>query len=109
MVCPDCRRQVDDSLETCSCGFDLRTYKAEYEKIYQRKLAALNNRSTSIQQQTQTTASPLVPGRPRCPFCGSEKLQKITAGDKVVNIALFGLYGNKRRYQWRCNACKTYF
>ena len=109
MVCPDCRRQVDDSLETCSCGFDLKTFKAQYAKIYQRKLAALNNRSTGQEVAMQQQASPMVPGRPRCPFCGSYDLKKITATDKVVNIALFGLYGNKRRYQWHCNTCKTDF
>lgn len=44
-----------------------------------------------------------------CPYCKSTDCKKITATAKAVNVALFGIFGNKRRYQWHCNSCKSDF
>lgn len=44
-----------------------------------------------------------------CPYCKSTNCKRITATAKAVNIALFGIFGNKRRYQWHCNECKSDF
>jgi len=46
---------------------------------------------------------------PKCPYCSSTNLKRITTAEKAINIAMFGLLGNKRKYQWYCNNCKTYF
>lgn len=45
----------------------------------------------------------------KCPFCSSNNVTKITNTEKVVNIALFGIFGQKRKYQWHCNNCKSNF
>lgn len=47
--------------------------------------------------------------KPHCPYCNSTNLKHITTTAKVANIAMFGLLGNKRKYQWHCNNCKTDF
>ena len=44
-----------------------------------------------------------------CPYCKSTNTQKITPAEKVVNIALFGIFGNKRKHQWHCEDCKSNF
>lgn len=44
-----------------------------------------------------------------CPYCHSTNVKKITNTAKVVNIAMFGLLGNKRKHEWRCNNCKSDF
>ena len=44
-----------------------------------------------------------------CPYCKSTNTKKITSKEKAVNIALFGIFGNKRKYQWHCNNCKSDF
>lgn len=44
-----------------------------------------------------------------CPYCRSTNLKRITTTAKVLNIAMFGLLGNKRKYQWHCNSCNTDF
>lgn len=44
-----------------------------------------------------------------CPYCHSTDTSKITTTAKAVNIALFGLLGNKRKHQWHCNNCKSDF
>ena len=47
--------------------------------------------------------------KPECPYCHSNSTNRITATDKVINIAMFGIYGQKRKYQWHCNNCKSNF
>ena len=44
-----------------------------------------------------------------CPYCHSKKTKKISSGSKLLNTALFGAFGNKRRYQWHCNSCDSDF
>ncbi len=44
-----------------------------------------------------------------CPYCHSTNVKKITNTAKVVNIAMFGLLGNKRKHEWHCNNCKSDF
>lgn len=44
-----------------------------------------------------------------CPYCHSTNTTKITTVAKAVNVALFGLLGNKRKHQWHCNNCKSDF
>lgn len=40
-----------------------------------------------------------------CPTCGSTNVKRVKASEKVTNIALFGLFGNKRTKQFHCNNC----
>lgn len=42
----------------------------------------------------------------KCPTCSSTDVTRISASEKVANIALFGLFGNKRKMQFQCNNCK---
>lgn len=41
----------------------------------------------------------------QCPYCKSTNTHKITTTSKVVNTALFGLFGTKRNKQWHCDSC----
>lgn len=47
--------------------------------------------------------------KPECPYCHSHNTTKITATAKAVNTAMFGVLGQKRKYQWHCNSCKSDF
>ena len=44
-----------------------------------------------------------------CPYCHSTNTSKISTTAKVVNIALFGIFGQKRKHQWHCNNCNSDF
>lgn len=50
-------------------------------------------------------ATPLV----KCPYCQSGNTKRISSTAKAVNIAMFGIFGNKRKYQWHCNNCNSDF
>ena len=43
--------------------------------------------------------------KPKCPTCNSTNLKKVSATSKVVNTAVFGLFGTKRFKQFHCNNC----
>lgn len=44
-----------------------------------------------------------------CPYCNSNNCSRISNTDKIINIALFGVFGNKRKHQWHCNNCRSNF
>lgn len=44
-----------------------------------------------------------------CPYCHSKYTSKITTTSKVVNTAVFGIFGTKRHKQWHCNNCDSDF
>ncbi len=110
--CPECKLEIDDEKNICeNCGFDLLLYKQVYKKIYDEKIRQLNKSEMEkehpqIEYKTVIAQTNTV-HKPRCPYCNSENLTRITSFDRAVNIAMFGILGNKRKYQWHCNNCKT--
>lgn len=47
---------------------------------------------------------------PKCPYCNSTNIKKITTGSKVAHTALFGIFSMSRNSkQWHCNNCKSDF
>lgn len=43
--------------------------------------------------------------QPKCPTCQSTNLKNITVTSKVVNTAMFGIFGTKRHKTFHCNNC----
>ena len=65
----------------------------------------INEQQTVIQNyQDQKQAQDLL-NKPKCPTCSSTNLKKISTTSKVVNTAVFGLFGTKRFKQFHCNNC----
>lgn len=48
-----------------------------------------------------TLTSGMLP-TPKCPICGYNKVRKISGVERGTNAAVFGLFGNKRKYQFEC-------
>ncbi len=42
---------------------------------------------------------------PKCPTCSSTDVEKIGTGERVVSVALFGLFSRKVTKTYRCNSC----
>ena len=59
----------------------------------------------------ETILPPPKPPKPivTCPYCKSENTTKITSFEKATNTIMFGIFGQKRKYQWHCNNCKSDF
>lgn len=63
------------------------------------------NRKSSCVTMNFQQSKPVV----TCPYCHSTNTSKISTTAKVVNIALFGIFGQKRKHQWHCNNCSSDF
>lgn len=125
--CPDCEKEISRKAESCPhcgcpiektitcarCGYDTDlTYKQIQEKgcIVNCENCGYEVRVTTPEEeirrelQRQNEVKTI-----ECPYCHSTNTTKITTTAKAVNIALFGLLGNKRKHQWHCNNCKSDF
>lgn len=43
--------------------------------------------------------------KPKCPTCQSTNLKKISTTSKLVDIAVWGVFGSKRHKTFHCNHC----
>lgn len=90
--CPICSAWCKDTDFYClKCNHKLPTTSEKIEPEYS--------------PQKEIKQAPVV----SCPYCKSTNTSRITSMEKVVNVALFGLLGNKRKKQWHCNSCKSDF
>ena len=71
------------------------------EYFFNNRDDILEKKSTHVSSFNQPTVV--------CPYCKSTNTTKITATAKMVNTALFGLFGTKRNKQWHCNKCGSDF
>ena len=112
--CPECGVEVADTLSECpNCGFDIEMYQEAYVKILNEKMKhevkCIADSQDVFRSNNRTKDNVYIDNLkiiPKCPTCGSTNLTKITTMDRAMNIALFGILGNKRKYQWHCNSCK---
>lgn len=44
-----------------------------------------------------------------CPYCNSIMTSKISTTSKIIDTAIFGVFGTKRYKQWHCNDCGSDF
>ncbi len=63
---------------------------------YNLKISQFRNQ-TNNQQQSENV--------PKCPTCSSTNITCISTTSKVVNVAMFGLLGQKRKHQFKCKNC----
>lgn len=76
---------------------DFRKYQ---ETIIEKEDIAIAKEKAQIEAQLLNA---------ECPYCHSHNTEKITAAHKAINTAMFGVLGQKRKYQWHCNDCKSDF
>lgn len=46
---------------------------------------------------------------PRCPYCNSFSVERVSMTSKIVSTAALGIASNKIGKQWKCKNCKSYF
>lgn len=87
-------------------GDDLKQHmQAKYgkgSKLYEEQVVqdCINAERARKQENSNTV---------KCQYCNSTNVQKITTTSKVVNTALFGIFGTKRHKQFHCNNCGADF
>lgn len=125
-ICPDCGREISRKAESCpNCGCPIEetvtcayceydtdlTYKQIQELGFSVtcKNCGKKVRVSSPADEARWELQRQKENKIECPYCHSTNTTKITTTAKVVNTAMFGLLGNKRRHQWHCNNCKSDF
>ncbi len=105
-MCPNCNKmeffnKAEEYSTICPrCGAEMKDMGSEFvdSEVERKKTEAYNRRLQ------QALANPVV-----CPYCGSGLVSKISTTAKVVNTAIFGVFGTKRHKQWHCNTCGSEF
>lgn len=79
----------------CKCGNRCQSGVVEPKKM---------TKPIQIHQPSYSNTATII-NKPKCPTCQSTNLKKITAASKVVNTAMFGIFGTKRHKTFHCNNC----
>lgn len=89
----------------------METYKLSKTNLeeYQRQVIRNQDAERAANQAAAIAWAREQSMKPECPYCHSHNTSKITATAKAVNTAMFGVLGQKRKYQWHCNNCKSDF
>ena len=77
--------------------------RTKENELYHRM--RLKNESIEENRRYAHTIDTTPKNIPKCPTCQSTNLKKISASSKVINTALFGLFGSKRHKTFHCNNC----
>ncbi len=102
--CPNCGRTYTEFQNVYYCG--TCNYKLlKQENITEIKNPDLSKRIYKVIGTIQGPTKSIV----HCPYCNSVDTTKISTTSKVVNTAIFGIFGTKRHKQWHCNSCDSDF
>ena len=96
VVCPTCYNKME-----YICSEDIN----EETRLVTKKWRDEKRQKSHPENKSFNSSAPTI----TCPYCQSTDCNKISSTSKAINIALFGIFGNKRRYQWHCNKCKSDF
>ncbi len=102
--CPNCGRTYRECENVYYCG-NCNYKLLRQENITKIKNPDLSKREYKIVGTIQDPTKPVV----ACPYCKSTNTSRISTTSKVVNIAIFGIFGTKRHKQWHCNSCGSDF
>lgn len=119
-ICPYCNNKLLDTFITEN-EFDLIEDVSDSDRQFLEAMIELK-KNDPIEYQLkmsqfkanlkQQESSKVVEedNRPKCPYCNSTNIKKITTGSKVAHTALFGIFSMSRNSkQWHCNNCKSDF
>lgn len=104
--CKWCNSNIESNIEECPfCKAKQSAYisSSKNTRNYVDEYLTTNDDDTTVCRREINKSSV------KCKYCGSTNTKKITNTEKAVNIALFGIFGNRRKYQWHCNNCNSDF
>lgn len=77
---------------------------SDYERLDMESNRAKLQKEVEQQEKVQREQN-----IPKCPYCQSSNVAKISTAGRVVSVGLFGLASGKIGKQWHCNNCKSDF
>lgn len=83
----------------------LRLYKEtiynDYKEVVEKNKASLS--PEQIAHNNAVTRELL--NKPKCPTCSSTDIQKIGTGERVVSVAMLGIFSKKINKSFKCKNC----
>lgn len=107
LISNESKQLLRDELVITSPEFDQYLYDhrdADLAKDWAKVEAAIDSGKAILEGRDKSNKFGV-----ECPYCHATNVRKISTTAKAVNAAIFGLLGNKRRYQWHCDKCGSDF
>lgn len=83
--------------------------KLHDDDIIEYELKMSQFRSQVEAQEAEAERKKAEDSKPRCPYCGSTNLTKVSGTSRFASTLMFGIGSKKVGKQWKCNNCKSYF
>lgn len=94
-----------------SLGKNLQMYRLSKTNLreYQRQVIRKEDAERAARKAAAAWATREAAIKVACPYCQSYNTRRITSTAKAADAVMFGVYGQKRKYQWHCNTCNSNF
>lgn len=83
--------------------------KLHDDDIIEYELKMSQFRSQVEAQEAEAERKKIEDSKPRCPYCNSTNLTKVSGTSRFASTLMFGIGSKKVGKQWKCNNCKSYF
>lgn len=83
--------------------------KLHDDDIIEYELKMSQFRSQVEAQEAEAERKKIEESKPRCPYCNSTNLTKVSGTSRFASTLMFGIGSKKIGKQWKCNNCKSYF
>lgn len=101
--CPNCGRIYnygnDGWYQCMNCRYPLKP-ASEVKNIKHPELNPMLNDNHVIGEIKNSNKF-----TPKCPTCSSTNVQKIGTGERVVSVAMLGIFSKKINKSFKCNDC----
>lgn len=102
--CPNCGRTYSEFQNVYYCG------NCNYKLLKQEDIKSINNPNLSKREyKVVGTVADSTKLQPKCLYCQSTNIKKISGTTRWLSTGLFGLGSKKIGKQWHCNNCKSDF
>lgn len=65
----------------------------------------IEDRKRGIEEYKERQLNERVLNKPKCPTCQSINIKKVSTTSRVINTAIYGIFGTKRYKTFHCNNC----
>mgnify|MGYP001035685353 CR=1 FL=1 len=79
--------------------------KAVEDRLRSKGIEPLTREQMNLNSERERLNRLAQQNKPKCPTCQSCNLKKISTTSKVMNTAMFGIFGTKRHKMFHCNNC----
>lgn len=95
---------VGDILDITQVSKDKKLLEA-MSNLMDTDIIEYNLKMSYFREQLSQTKQIEERSKPKCPTCSSTNLSPISNLSKAGSVALFSIFSQKVKHQWKCNSC----